>query len=147
MDDSGPTQFDPTAVYVRSCGCDHPYPLCNCFEGISGDELLVRSKWFSELAGSLHHPPTNGDHRLVMAHFGPAPKPIPHDDLPITLATLEIPLAGDLVASIAKRIGADRLAALWERWTGTPCGCESRHAKLNAATERLVRWAERYRGA
>jgi hypothetical protein len=41
---------------------------------------------------------------------------------------------------MAKRLGADRLAKLWERWTGVPCGCAERREKLNRATERLLRW-------
>lgn len=52
----------------------------------------------------------------------------------------DIPLAGDVVEAIAHRIGADRLAKLWERWTGKPCGCEERRLALNAATERLIKW-------
>lgn len=52
----------------------------------------------------------------------------------------DIPLAGDLIESISRRLGADRLAKLWERWTGLPCGCAERKAKLNKATERLIDW-------
>jgi hypothetical protein len=59
--------------------------------------------------------------------------PRPHPD---------IPLAGDVVAAMARRLGADRLAKLWERWTGQSCGCAERRAKLNRATERLLRWYE-----
>jgi hypothetical protein len=57
----------------------------------------------------------------------------------------DIPLAGDVVATIARRIGADRLAAWWEGQTGRPCGCEGRKAALNRATERLLRWLGRTR--
>jgi hypothetical protein len=49
---------------------------------------------------------------------GPAPK-------------LDIPLAGDVVAGIAKAVGADRLARLWEEWTGLPCGCLERQEKVS----------------
>jgi hypothetical protein len=45
-----------------------------------------------------------------------------------------------VLAAIAKRIGADRLAKLWERWTGVPCGCAERQEKMNAAAKRLMRW-------
>lgn len=55
----------------------------------------------------------------------------------------DIPLAGDVVAKIAGRIGADRLAAWWEQKTGRPCDCEGRKARLNRATERLLRWLSR----
>ena len=57
-----------------------------------------------------------------------------------TATAPDIPLAGDVVESIAKRIGADRLARLWEKWTGVPCGCAERREKLNAASARLLRW-------
>lgn len=53
----------------------------------------------------------------------------------------DIPLAGDVVEAIARRIGADRLARWWERQTGIPCGCEGRKELLNRATGRLLRWA------
>ena len=51
-----------------------------------------------------------------------------------------IPLPGDVIEKIAHRIGADRLAKLWERWTGKPCGCAERRDKINAATKRLLGW-------
>jgi hypothetical protein len=52
----------------------------------------------------------------------------------------DIPLAGDVVEAMAKRLGADRLASWWEAMTGLPCGCAERREKLNRATERLLRW-------
>jgi hypothetical protein len=55
----------------------------------------------------------------------------------------DIPLAGDVVEAIARRIGADRLAAWWEQKTGKPCGCEGRKAALNRATGRLLKWLGR----
>ena len=63
----------------------------------------------------------------------------PAPDPPDCLAG--IPLAGDVVAAIAGRIGADRLAAWWERRTGRPCGCAERRERLNAATRTLLRLA------
>lgn len=59
---------------------------------------------------------------------------------PKALRDLNIPLPGDVVETIAKRIGADRLAKLWERWTGMPCGCAERKEKMNRAARRLARW-------
>lgn len=53
---------------------------------------------------------------------------------------LDIPLAGDVVESIAKRIGADRLARWWEKETGIPCGCEARKEALNRASAKLLKW-------
>jgi hypothetical protein len=55
--------------------------------------------------------------------------------------SIDIPLAGDVVAAIAARVGADRLAKWWEAKTGLPCGCEERRGKLNRATESLLRFA------
>jgi hypothetical protein len=56
-------------------------------------------------------------------------------------ALLDIPLAGDVVESIARRIGADRLAAWWAAKTGRPCGCADRQAAMNRATRTLLKWA------
>ncbi len=36
---------------LRSCQCDHPFPVCACSEGLSGPRLLQRSKFLSSLAG------------------------------------------------------------------------------------------------
>ncbi|HWE02452.1 MAG TPA: hypothetical protein VG326_08570 [Tepidisphaeraceae bacterium] len=38
---------------------------------------------------------------------------------------------GDVVASLAKRVGADRAAAVFHRLTGRDCGCRKRREKLN----------------
>jgi hypothetical protein len=54
-----------------------------------------------------------------------------------------IPLAGDVVESIARRIGADRLAAWWTKRTGIDCGCAGRKEAMNRASETLLRWAGR----
>lgn len=48
-----------------------------------------------------------------------------------------IPLAGDLVAALARRIGIDRLSRWVESKTGQPCGCEERRQKLNRLDEKL----------
>jgi hypothetical protein len=36
---------------TRSCSCPHGFPLCACFEGLTGVALLDRSRWLSALAG------------------------------------------------------------------------------------------------
>ena len=68
----------------------------------------------------------------------------PNQPVPLVIESksqpTKIPLAGDLVAAAAKRIGADRLAKLWEKWTGKPCGCAERKERMNRATERLLKW-------
>lgn len=38
---------------------------------------------------------------------------------------------GDTVAKLAKCIGADKVAKVYEQVTGRPCGCADRQAKLN----------------
>jgi hypothetical protein len=47
---------------------------------------------------------------------------------------------GDVFKAVAVFVGAARLATLWEKWTGMPCGCEERRQKMNAACARLARW-------
>jgi hypothetical protein len=73
----------------------------------------------------------------------PVPRPPGDPAPPRPLPPPDIPLAGDVVEVIAKRIGADRLAAWWQRQTGRPCGCEGRKARLNRATEELLKWLSR----
>jgi hypothetical protein len=54
----------------------------------------------------------------------------------------EILLAGDLVAAVTARLGADRLAKwLAKVATGVPdCGCLERQRKLNEIDARLRKW-------
>jgi hypothetical protein len=40
---------------------------------------------------------------------------------------------GDTVEKIAKTIGADKVAGVYEKVTGKPCGCAARKEKLNRA--------------
>lgn len=40
---------------------------------------------------------------------------------------------GDMVETVAKSLGADKVAAWYEKWTGQDCGCNGRKAWLNAA--------------
>jgi hypothetical protein len=54
---------------------------------------------------------------------------------PTPLETL--PLAGDIVAAAAEKIGAARLAKWIEEKTGVPCGCPERQAALNRLDEKL----------
>jgi hypothetical protein len=66
----------------------------------------------------------------------------PEPDISPNLAP-EIPLAGDLVAALAQRLGADRLAKWVEKWAGRPCGCAERQAALNrldATARRFLGW-------
>lgn len=61
------------------------------------------------------------------------------DRVPSRLAG--IPLAGDVVEALAKKLGADRLAKWWESKTGMQCGCAERREKMNRATRTLLNWA------
>ncbi len=36
---------------LRSCQCDHPFPVCACSEGLTGQALVSRSKFLSSLGG------------------------------------------------------------------------------------------------
>jgi hypothetical protein len=40
---------------------------------------------------------------------------------------------GDMVESVAKKVGADKLAKWYETWSGRDCGCDGRKRWLNAA--------------
>lgn len=59
---------------------------------------------------------------------------------PVTVAmkaaikSSRLPL-GDAVASVAKGLGADKVARWYEEWTGKDCGCASRQEWLNAVGE------------
>jgi hypothetical protein len=50
-----------------------------------------------------------------------------------------IPLPGDVIESLAKRFGIDRLARLWEKRTGRSCGCARRKERMNVLARRLMR--------
>lgn len=53
------------------------------------------------------------------SEFGPADRP----DVPAGL--------GDEIEALIRSVGLDRLAELYERVTGRPCGCGGRRAMLN----------------
>jgi hypothetical protein len=36
---------------MRTCHCDHAFPICACCEGLYGPALLARSRWLSSVAG------------------------------------------------------------------------------------------------
>jgi hypothetical protein len=55
-------------------------------------------------------------------------------------STAPIPLAGDLVAALTARVGADRLASWVAAQLGADCGCAERQRKLNELDVKLRRW-------
>lgn len=57
-----------------------------------------------------------------------------------------IPLAGDLVAALTHRLGADRAAKWVARKLGTDCGCSRRQAALNRADAAARRYLARFGG-
>lgn len=67
----------------------------------------------------------------------PAPQPRTQ---PRTTATPHVPLAGDVFAALAARIGADRAAKWVAAKLGAPCGCEERRRKMNELDMKLRKW-------
>jgi len=53
------------ADYKRSCQCDHGYPLCACYQGLTGAALLKRSNRLSAIAG---WPSPELDDEVVAGH-------------------------------------------------------------------------------
>lgn len=49
------------------------------------------------------------------------------------------PLAGDVLAQWANRLGAERFKAWWRKVSGKPCRCDRRVAWINRVHERLKR--------
>jgi hypothetical protein len=68
----------------------------------------------------------------------PAPEPAGPGEAP-AYDLLALPLAGDLIAEAASRIGIDRLKA-WLLARGVDCGCDERQEFLNRADATLRRW-------
>lgn len=67
--------------YKRPCNCPHKFPVCACSEGVSGPDLLRRSRTLSSLAGwpaPLLDPAEVA--RIVARHGRPRPEAKP--DLP-----------------------------------------------------------------
>lgn len=56
------------------------------------------------------------------------PEAMPCNEAPVAP---QIPLAGDLVESMTRRIGADRLAKWLAAKLGVDCGCEARRIAIN----------------
>jgi hypothetical protein len=51
-----------------------------------------------------------------------------------------IPLPGDIIEALAKRLGLARLARLWEKRTGRSCGCARRKEWMNGLARRVMRF-------
>ena len=69
--------------------------------------------------------------------------------LPIPTAAAPLPVlppCGDVFATLAKMIGAERLTRWWEKKTGRACGCADRRRAMNDACARIERWARRLGG-
>lgn len=67
-----------------------------------------------------------------------APRPDPSPDPVPRFAS--IPLAGDLVAAMTKRMGVDRFTRYVTEKLGVDCGCESRRVKLNELDAKFRKW-------
>jgi len=107
-------------------------------------ELACRGKIFCAWAAAGDPDPVHLRHIVAVAQRDagrPLPATIasPCTDPPAAAAApAGLPLAGDLLEAMARRIGAKRLAELVERRLGLPCGCEERRRKLNEL-DRLFR--------
>lgn len=72
--------------------------------------------------------------------IGPA---VPCPGSEVTAPVTGVPLAGDLVEALARRVGADRAARWIAAKLGSDCGCAARRAMLNridAAARRFLGW-------
>jgi hypothetical protein len=59
---------------IRSCACPHGFPLCACFEGLTGPALVDRSRWLSSLAGWPARVDPSEAARVIAEHGRPAPQ-------------------------------------------------------------------------
>jgi hypothetical protein len=57
---------------TRSCACPHGFPLCACFEGLTGPALVDRSRWLSSLAGWPARVDPAEAARVIVEHGRPA---------------------------------------------------------------------------
>jgi hypothetical protein len=73
---------------------------------------------------------------VLRADAGHTPSPTPS---PALVATA----AGDLVAALARRIGADRAAAFVAAKLGVDCGCKGRQDALNRLDAKVRRYLSR----
>lgn len=76
--------------------------------------------------------------QLRSGEFSPATGPLQARDATHRAGGREEPIRknqirglGDAIAVVARFTGLDRVAKLWERKTGKPCGCGKRQEKLN----------------
>ncbi len=118
-----------------------PCKLCPVHEGVCpGLKMQALCAWVDTDSPRFH---ANGETSLIrMAKNEPDPGVVYSHTKPESPHSYrDIPLAGDIVEAIARRIGADRLAAWWEAKTGRGCGCGARKEAMNRATEKLLKWA------
>ncbi len=71
-----------------------------------------------------------------------AAAPIANRKSQIANLPIPIPLAGELLESLARKIGADKLARIWSDWTARPCGCSDRRKWLNELSAKLLKLIE-----
>lgn len=92
--------------------------------------------------GHPGHAP-NAAEALTRIALGRAGTPLPPECPPTTSRSSpapSIPLAGDLVAALTARIGADRAAKWIAAKLGTDCRCAARQARLNSLDRTVRRW-------
>ncbi|HEX4123797.1 MAG TPA: hypothetical protein VHY37_03660 [Tepidisphaeraceae bacterium] len=79
---------------------------------------------------------------IEIARVGDCPKQYFTLGLPLQESKpTSIPLAGDIIAALAARFGADRVAKWLARCVGAKsCGCARRQAKLNRMHAAARKW-------
>lgn len=122
-----------------TCAC-HAEPGLECLSVVDPDRFGYFSEWCASGDETKRRHVLN---RSRIAVGQPLPLPVPPPPPPITPENLGLPLAGDVVEVVAKRIGAERFAKWIEAKTGVNCGCASRKEALNRLSEKLLKWAKR----
>jgi hypothetical protein len=117
-----------------ACGRRHPHPGVRWWCWLAANDRRYQRQWgLPETAPEVRPPVPDWVRRGGQGPAGgsvsPATPPPPRG---LTFEELvRVRGLGDDVEAVAKVIGADRLAKLYESVTGKPCGCRERRDLLN----------------
>jgi hypothetical protein len=110
------------------CGTSHPSPGSRWHCWLAATDRRYQRAWGLPETAPAERPAVPD--WVTRGGQGPAGGPSP--PAPLTPAeAAAVRGLGDDVEAVAKVIGADRLAKLYESVTGRPCGCEGRRELLN----------------